>query len=424
MSDLLVLQPPSGPLDCTIRVPGSKSVANRALICAFLASSTSVLSGLPDGDDTEALLGVIGTSGALQSRHDDRATVSPGHLDNLPSRVDARLAGTTSRFLTAVAALCSHPVEIDGAGPLRRRPMAPLHDALRLLGAQVDPVAQPGFLPVRVGGRAPGGGRLTMRGDVSSQFISSLMLIGPMLDGGLTIDIEGPLVSRSYVELTCRVMESFGVFATVSEEKVVVRPGRYRGIPFSVEPDFSSASVPVCAVLVRGGTVRIPGLSWSLGQADARVLEIAESMGARVSQEGHAIVVSRDGSARPRPVTIDMSNCSDLVPVVAAACAVADGISDLSGIGFIRAKESDRLSDLAGELRRLGASIEVTDDGLTVHGVPRLAPAVVETHHDHRLAMAFSVAALSAGSVTISDPGVVSKSWPSFYKDMDAVFGS
>lgn len=423
MANARVIRPSGAPLNATVRVPGSKSIANRALVCSFLAGSESVVSGLPSGDDTDALLQAMDAAGALGPRRDHSVDVKPDRIDHLPSHIDARLAGTTSRFLTAVASLCPHEVTIDGEPPLRSRPMEDLHVALRALGGRVECLGDPGRLPVRVGGVLPHGGQVSMRGNVSSQFVSALMLVGPALEGGLTLALEGALVSASYVQMTARVMREFGASVELDDHGVIVGQGRYGGRRYVVDPDFSSAAFPICGVLVRGGLIRISGLARSLDQGDSEVLRIAEHMGANVEVGSDDVTIRRDSLVRPRPISLDMSDCSDLVPAVAVACAVASGTSELSGVGFIRNKESDRIGDLVHELRAIGAMAYELDDGIRIVGVESLRPAQVGTHHDHRLAMALSIAALSAGEVAIGDPDVVSKSWPTYFEDMTTILG-
>lgn len=412
-----------GAIDGIVRVPGSKSEANRALVCAMLARGSSIVRNVPAGDDTRVLTDLLIASGHAHRIGDSDLELLPGTVGHLPPRIDAGLGGTTSRFLTAVAALSPVPVVIDGAMPLRQRPMAPLHDALRNLGALIEPMGVPGFLPVKVGGRPPSGGRATLRADVSSQFISALMLIGPVLEGGLRLDLTGDQVSRPYVHLTADVMRRFGASVHLGDASITITDTGYSAAEMTVAPDFSSAAFPIVGVLIAGGRVVLPELARGSSQGDERILDIAERMGASVQRRDADIEVVRQQGAPLRPIDIDMRDCSDLVPPVAVACAAADGVSHLSGVGFIRAKESDRLNDLSRELRTLGVSIDVEADGLVVRGPTRWLSGAVNTHHDHRLAMALSLASMKAESVTILDPDVVGKSWPGFFGDLAGLLG-
>jgi 3-phosphoshikimate 1-carboxyvinyltransferase len=387
-----------------------------------LADGESQLLGLPDGDDTAVIIEVLDQMKRVKTL-DGEVSVTGSRDVKLPGIIDAKLAGTSSRFLTAVAALGSSTSVIDGSAPLRSRPMADLHDALTALGAEVLPLGVLGHLPVSVGAGVLHGGRLSVRGDVSSQFISALLLIGPMLDDGLVIDVVGELVSRSYVLMTAAVMKDFGATVEVGDTEITVAPGGYLPCRYVVEPDYSSAAFPLAAVAVREGTVRIPGLSSASLQGDAEVTNLLGSMGCAVRSIDGLIEVSR-GKAPLHGIDINMADCSDLVPAMAVAMLFADSPSRITGVGFIRKKESDRLGDLADELRKVGAEILVEDDGLVINPLQQGKPALLDTHHDHRLAMAFSLLALAIPGVEISTPEVVSKSWPSFFGDMELILGA
>ena len=421
MSDIR-LSIPTGPVDAHISVPGSKSIANRALVCAMLAEGNSAIQGLPDGDDTQVLVDALFETKCLFHIDEAAVSINGGSASRLPTIIDARLAGTTSRFVTAIAALSDATTIIDGQDALRARPMSDLHDALQSMGAEITALGEPGHLPVSVSRGALRGGEVTIRGDVSSQFISALMLIAPVLEEGLHITIDGPLVSRSYVQLTSAVMEEFGATVVVAEQEITVPHTGYDPILFSVEPDFSSAAFPVVAAVLRGGTVRIEKLAQAMEQGDATIIDIVHTMGADCVFDGDDIVVHSQNPRELTPLSLNMNDCSDLVPVVAVLCACAKGTSELTGVGFIRNKESDRLGDVALELTKCGIDVEVLPDGLRIiGGTPR--GAVIDTHHDHRVAMAFSVLSVVADGMVIQNADVVSKSWPKFYADMSSILG-
>jgi 3-phosphoshikimate 1-carboxyvinyltransferase len=404
------------PIDAVVAVPGSKSIANRALICASLAEGASTFTNLPDGDDTDAMLvclGVLGvdvtadTPGGTTTVMGTGGVLRPGPLD-LPTR----LAGTTSRFITALAALGAGPYVIDGFAPLRARPMAPLHEALESLGATVRSTT-PGHLPVTVTGPLRGADRVEVRGDISSQFLTALMLIGPYVPGGVRIAITTPLVSRPYLTITQSVMAEFGHDdVSIGDDAIEVGPGRYTAREYAVEPDASSASYPLTAAAICGGRVEIPGLAQDALQGDARFCDVLAMMGCSASRGARSTIV--EGGDRLGGVDIDMVEMSDLVPTLAAAAVFASSPTRIRGVGFIRAKESDRLGDLCAELRKLGANASETDDGLSVEPSP-LRGAMLQTHHDHRLAMAFGLVGLRVADVEIDDPDVVSKSWPGYW---------
>ena len=417
------LRPPVGPIDAVISVPGSKSVANRALVCAMLSKEASRITGIPSGDDAQVVLNVIRDSGRSISVSENEVLIGEASTLKFPGIVDAVLAGTSSRFLTAVAALFDSTTIIDGEDALRARPMSDLHEALEALGAEVLHLGEEGHLPVSISRGSLSGGDVHIAGNVSSQFISALMLIGPMMNEGLTVHVTGPLISRSYVEMTADVMSSFGASVQLDESTISVSSGSYQGRNYSIEPDYSSAAFPLVAVAVREGRVVIPGLAAASLQGDAEILPILRLMGMTCDVSGEDVSISRQADQQVLPFIMDMSDCSDLVPAVAVACCMAAGESVLSGIGFIRNKESDRLGDLANELNRAGAKVTVEADGLRILGPCAWAPVVFDSHHDHRMAMALSLLALRTAGVQVADPEVVTKSWPSYFADMASILG-
>jgi 3-phosphoshikimate 1-carboxyvinyltransferase len=414
------ITPLRGPLDADVVVPGSKSIANRALVCATLARGTSVLRYVPDGDDTAAMFDCLAALG-VSAAFDDGVAAIDGLRARLPVGpvvLPTRLAGTTSRFVTAMAALGQGPFVIDGAAPLRARPMAALHDALGVLGVGVRPLGEPGHLPVEISG-PPRGWRVALPGDVSSQFVSALMLAAPYFPNGVRLDLTSPLVSRPYVEMTARVMGAFGMPAVeVRSEEIEVLPGSYRAVDYTIEPDASSAGYPLAAAAICGGRVRVLGLSADSIQGDAQFADLLGRMGAEVAFDAEGVSVRGGGPLRG--VEVDMSSCSDLVPTLAVVAAFAESPTIIHGVGFIRAKESDRIGDLCSELRRAGVHATPLRDGLTiVPGFPVAQPATLDTHGDHRLAMAFAVLGLAIEGIAVNDPGVVSKSWPGFWSMLD-----
>jgi 3-phosphoshikimate 1-carboxyvinyltransferase len=412
------------PLDFTVRVPGSKSIANRALVCGALARGKSTLYGLPDGDDTSALVVALRTLGA-QIVHDvdgssfEMEIREPIDLeDGRELRLHARLAGTTSRFLTAIAALRRGATLVDGDEPLRTRPIGDLLDALGDLGAVIEYRGMQRALPLEIRRGGMSGGAIAVPGSVSSQFISALTMIGPLLEGGLRIDITGDLVSSGYVDMTLSVMREFGVRGSRQTNTILVDQGQYVGTNFAVDPDASSATYPAAAVALVGGTVRLVDLARSGTQPDSRFPALLEQMGCSVSVDGDDICLSRDPDANLRGISVDMREMSDAVPTLAVVAASASTPTAITGVGFIRAKESNRLADLAHELRTLGSDVVETHDGLRIHPA-QLVGNCVSTHHDHRLAMALGTLGLAVPGVVVEDPSVVSKSWPTFWTELE-----
>lgn len=402
----------SAPPDGTAVVPGSKSVANRMLICASLATGSTEIVGLPDGDDTEALIAALPEVGVDIERVGSDSTVVTGVVAPHRAHLWSGLAGTSSRFMIALAALGHEPITIDGDTPLRRRPMGPLLEALSGLG--VDVISRDGSLPVTITGPADGG-EVHLRGDVSSQFISALMMIAPRLERGLSIVLTSNLVSRPYVEMTASVMAMFGHTATsITDRTIVIESGSYDGAHLVVEPDASSASYPLAIAAITGGTVRVPGLTEQSLQGDAHIRSILASMGCEVAVDGTDTVVTGPPHGRLAPFELDMSDISDLVPTMAVLGTRATGPSRITGVGFIRAKESDRLAVLAHELSALGGDVRETADGLEIAPTD-LRGAPVHSHHDHRMAMAFGVLSTVVDGIEIDDPTVVTKSWPDYW---------
>lgn len=427
MTDVRVSAVPNEAGPCVVRVPGSKSVANRALVCAALATGRSRLTGLPTGDDTRLLIAALRSLGLAVSIHGRETTIDgplPG--ESLAATVDAGLGGTTARFLTAVAALRGSPTTITARGRLLQRPMEPLVEALRTLGARVELGSHGGVVAV-VSGGALGGGDVNISSSESSQFVSALMMIGPMMAAGLRITLEGPQMSRPYIEMTARVMRRFGGDVETTTDRIVVRPGRYSPIDLAIEADYSSAAYPALASALTGRPVLIADLTEDSVQGDARLVEIIRSMNCRAEFTTEGLSISPEAGARFPGRNLDLAHESDLVPPIAVALLGATSPSSIRGVGFIRAKESNRLDDLAEELRKTGATVRATEDGLTIEPASLLGEATLEPHDDHRLAMSYAllplVAARGAGaaheiSITVPSSECVAKSWPSYWEDM------
>jgi 3-phosphoshikimate 1-carboxyvinyltransferase len=408
------IKPLRGPPSASLRPPGSKSITNRALICASLAQGTSTLRGALFARDTQAMMDAVAALGAGLSADRTSATVSVrgvgGRKPVEAVRIDAGQSGTTSRFILPAAALGSSRVIVDGAPQLRSRPFGPLLEALEALGVSVEALEQPGCLPVAVRGPALGG-EARLAGHVSSQFLSGLLMAGPLMPRGLRVELSSPLVSAPYVAMTLAVMEAFGVTADGLE----VGPGSYVASELEIEPDASAAAYFFAAAAISGGRITIEGLGAGSIQGDVAFVDILERMGARVERAADRITVS--GTGILRGVTVDMADISDTAQTLAAVAVFADSPTTVSGIGFIRAKESDRIGALATELRRAGIGVSTHDDGFTVTpGTVR--PARFQTYDDHRMAMSLALLGLRAPGVEIEDPGCVAKTYPDFFADL------
>ena len=417
-TDLLAVEP-SGRIDATVDLPGSKSITNRALVCAALSVDHSTLRGWLDADDTRAMMESLRTMGvAVEPTTDGALTVGPdGPLPSVVS-IDARQSGTTSRFLLPVLALDGVPRRIDGDEQLRVRPMGEAFDALRSLGGSISEEGVPGHLPAVVEGPLRGG-EVELAGDVSSQFLSGLLLAGPHMPGGLRARISTELISRPYVEMTVAVMRRFGADVDVERgDTWTVEPTRYRGTDFVVEPDASTASYAWVAGLVTGGAVTVTGLHRDALQGDVAFVDVLERMGALVRWDADAVTVAAGDQLHG--IDVDMSQLSDTVPTLAVLAALAEGSTTIRNVGFIRNKETDRIAAPVAELRRCGVGAEETPDGMVIRPGP-VRPAVVETYDDHRMAMAFSLLGLRSPGMRIADPGCVTKTFPGYWDLLDGL---
>lgn len=428
------VEPVDGPLDATVTVPGSKSLTNRALVCAALAEGHSRLSGLLVADDTEAMTDCLGRLGIAVSRP---ATAAADELDVegcggvLPdaavgARLDARLSGTTSRFLLPVLALGPGPTRLDGAPPLRARPMADGIVALSQLDAKVVEEGEAGRLPVTVRGPGPRAGRppsqpvLRVAGDASSQFLSGLLMAAPARRGGLRLQVEGGLVSRPYVDMTVAVMRAFGASVTElvegAEKNWTVAGDLYRAADYHIEPDASAASYFFAAAAILGGRVTVEHLGRESLQGDLRFVEVLEAMGCTVHRGTESTTVESSGELHG--VDVDLGDLSDTAQTLAVVAVFASSPSRVRGIGFIRNKETDRVGNVVTELRRCGIDAREEPDGFVVPpGTPR--PATVQTYDDHRMAMSFALLGLRAPGIEIADPGCVAKTFPSYWDALD-----
>ncbi len=424
LPDPYPIEPLVSPPDATIGVPGSKSITNRALVCAALAEGTSVLDGALFADDTEAMLGVlVALHIGLRIDVDTGRVEVDGCAGVVPSAagpLDVRQSGTTARFVPPLVSLGQGSYEVVGHPQLLARPMGPTFDALRSLGGGVEERAGTGRLPATVRGGVRGGA-LEVTGDVSSQFLSGLLLIGPCLPEGLTVRVTTPLVSRPYVELTVAVMESFGaVVETPDRSTFAVAAGGYRALRYRIEPDASAASYFFAAAAICGGRVRVPGLGRRTKQGDIGFVDLLAGMGAAVHRDDQQTEVV--GPSELRGIEADLTDLSDTAQTLAVTAVFAEGPTRITGVGFIRAKETDRIAAVAAELTRCGIDVVSEDDGWTI--TPgRVRPATIGTYGDHRMAMSFALLGLRAPGIAIADPGCVSKTFPRFWAELDRLHG-
>ena len=404
----------------TLTLPGSKSITNRALLCAALAKGTSTLTGVLFADDTEAMLACLSALGVEVTPDREHSTVTVNGCDGRfpvsDAKLDARQSGTTSRFLLAASTLSNGVVTIDGDAQLRARPFDDGIAALEQVGVTIDSVG--GSIPLRVGAKRPGTVDIRVSGAVSSQFLSGIMLAAPCWDSGAQIQVAGELQSRPYVEMTCAVMRAFGADIQASEamDRWIVAPGGYVATDYHIEPDASAASYFFAAAAVCGGTVRVERLGAESLQGDLGFVEVLREVGAEVEISSHWTEVRGGHQLYGRRV--DMSAISDTAQTLAAIAPFFEGPTTIEGIGFIRRKETDRIAAVVNELRRCGIQASAQPDGISITpGTP--GPVVFDTYGDHRMAMSVAVLAAKAGGCAIADPTCVNKTFPEFWSIFD-----
>ena len=427
LADPLPVGPVSGRLDVTVTVPGSKSVTNRALVCAALASGRSRLEGALFADDTEAMIGVLTSLGIPVDAEAAGARIDvdgcAGAVPPSDSTIDTRQSGTTSRFALPLLTLGSGAYRVTAHAQMQARPMGTTFDALAGLGAGVEALGEAGRLPATVTAGVNGTAVVRVPGDESSQFLSGLLMIGPCLPDGLIVELTTDLVSRPYVELTIAVMAAFGATVDQPDERTfAVAPGGYTATDYAIEPDASAASYPLAAAALCGGRVTVTGLGDGALQGDAAFADVLAEMGAAVTRDDRGTTVTA-GRGALRGGTFDFTHISDTAQTLAAIAPFASSPVTITGIGFIRRKEIDRVAAVATELRRAGVRVDDDPDGWTIHPGP-VAPATFETYDDHRMAMSFALLGLAAPGISIAGPTCVAKTFPGYWAMLDQLRAS
>ena len=425
LTNPLPISPLAGPVDAVVRVPGSKSYTNRALLIAALAEGHSTLEGALFSDDTERMADSLGRLGIRVEAHpeDSRFEIwgTGGKLPAREARLDVGNAGTAARFLTPVLALGRGRYVLDGTSRMRERPIQPLLDALQALGVRAYSEAGTGCPPVIVEAAGLSGGEVRMRGDQSSQYFSALLQVGPLTRTGIRIHVDGEMVSAPYIDMTAAMMAEFGASMTrdaaCSELAVAGRQG-YHARKLAIEPDASNASYFFAAAALSGGRVRVPGLGACSLQGDLRLLGALEMMGCRVERANDWIEVR--GPSRLRGITVDARDFSDMAQTLYALAVFADGPSEIRNVAHSRLQECDRVAASAAELRRLGQEVHEYPDGLRIVPHP-VRPAAVSTYDDHRMAMAFALVGLGAPGVSIWNPSCTAKTFPGYWEALEGL---
>lgn len=420
----------------SVKMPGSKSISNRVLLLAALARGNTLVRDLLDADDTRVMLGALRRLGVEVATVADGIDIR-GVAGDFPVK-DADLAlgnaGTAFRPLAAALALAGGEYRLSGVPRMHERPIGDLVDALRRLGARIEYSGTQSFPPLVVhAGRIRAGDKVRVRGDVSSQYLSALLMALPMTGAQTEIEVEGELISKPYVEITLNLMRRFGVKVerdgwktfTVPAERYV-SPGEIR-----VEGDASSASYFLAAGaisgLAGGGPVRVKGVGRGSIQGDVRFTEVLQTMGAQITLGEDWIEATAGAEARARgrlkAIDADLNHIPDAAMTAAVAALFAEGPSTLRNIASWRVKETDRLAAMATELRKLGAKVQEGADFLKVEPPQALCAATIDTYDDHRMAMSFSLAALGGVRVRINDPGCVAKTFPDYFEEFARIAG-
>ncbi|SMP75299.1 3-phosphoshikimate 1-carboxyvinyltransferase [Neorhodopirellula lusitana] len=428
-----------GAVQGSVRPPGSKSLTNRALVCAAFASGTSRLTGSLVSEDTEVMIASLSKVGVkIESLDAGRTLVVEGvtaadsagdELNGPPIEMFIANSGTTVRFLTAALSAFGGKYRLSGVDRMHERPIGDLVDAISpAIDGSITAVSDGGCPPVEIDAKGWSGRSMSVAGGVSSQYLSGLMMAGPIASKPIELKITGQLVSIPYVRMTAKLMEAFGGQTDwdLEASQAIRVSGSYSACDYAIEPDASAASYFWAAAAVSGGRVTVEGLSEDALQGDVGFVRVLEQMGCEVNATDHSIeVVGGDLHG----VDVNMSEISDTVQTLAVVALFADSPTRVRGVAHNRFKETDRIGNLAIELRKLGAQVDEHEDGLTIHPLPAEAssghgdPVEMETYNDHRMAMSFAVAGLRIPNVRILNPACTGKTYPEFWADLEKLTG-
>jgi len=412
-----------------VNVPGSKSLSNRALLLAALAEGETELTNLLDSEDIEHMLNALTKLGINYRLSEDKTQCvvqGNGGAFNVAEPLELFLgnAGTAMRPLCAALAASNVDTVLTGEPRMEERPIGDLVDALREADAEVTYLKNEGYPPLQIKGKTLNGGEMSVDGSVSSQFLTALLMAAPLFSGDVTIRIKGELVSKPYIDITLDTMAKFGVTVendnyqtfTVSGDAKYVAPGK-----FMVEGDASSASYFLAAGAIKGGTVRVTGIGQNSIQGDIRFADVLEAMGAKVVWNDEYVEVT---GAPLKGVNMDMNHIPDAAMTIATTALFAEGPTTMTNIYNWRVKETDRLAAMATELQKLGAKVEEGYDYIKVWPTDSLKHAEIDTYNDHRIAMCFSLVALSDTPVTINDPGCTRKTFPDYFTRFKTLYSA
>jgi 3-phosphoshikimate 1-carboxyvinyltransferase len=435
----LEIQPIDHPLNATVRVPGSKSLTNRALLIAALADGVTTLTNALFSDDSRYFANALQTLGFDVRLDPGRAKMSVTGLGGRIPAKQAKLfignAGTAARFLTAFLTLGNGEYILDGEPRMQERPIGDLVEALRQLGADVTPSPCKGgpfgddkgrgegslCPPVKITASGLPGGKTQIAGDISSQFLSALLMIAPYAQSLVEIEVITELNSKPYVDMTLSIMSDFGVEAERDGYQFFrISNTNYESqISYSIESDASAASYFFAAPAICGGTVCVENISQKSVQGDIAFLDVLRQMGCSVTEKNNTIEVT--GPKELQGADVDMRDMSDMAQTLAAIAPFASSPTHIHGIASTRVKETDRVSAVCTELTRLGMKVDEHEDGMTVYPCDEIYPVSIQTYNDHRMAMAFSLIGLRVPEITIENPGCVSKTFPNYFEVLDTL---
>ncbi|MFZ7125737.1 MAG: 3-phosphoshikimate 1-carboxyvinyltransferase [Desulfobacterales bacterium] len=407
----------------SVRVPGSKSFTHRLLIAAALADGVSIIDNPLRSEDTHHTAEALRKLGVAieESKNSSVVHGRGGRLSACNEPIDLGNSGTSMRLLLSIGALGEGTYRFTGTPRMQERPVDALLDGLTRLGVPAVSIYGTGCPPVDVTGGSLKGGEVSLDCGMSSQYLSSLLLAGPVTENGLVIHVSRGPVSKPYIDMTLDIMAQMGIQAIASDYISFTVPGRqsYRPGRYAVEPDVSQAGYFWAAAAITGARVKVEGVSRGTRQGDIGLLEVFREMGCEIDCEPGGGISVQGGNLHG--IDVDMGDLPDMVPTLAVAAAFADGVTRVRNVAHLRAKESDRLSAVAAELGRMGIRVREHADGIEIEG-GRPKGAVIETHDDHRIAMSFALAGLAVDGVIIRNPAVVNKSFPAFWEVFGGLF--
>ena len=414
--------PTGGRVGGRLRPPPSKSLTNRYLNLALLAREAVELRHPSASEDARVFLAALQKLGFAVDRRDRVVRIAPGPLPS-EGRLDCGNNGTMTRFLTAALTAVPGRWVVDGSPRLRERPVGPLVDALRALGAEIDYLQREGYPPLRIVGGELAGGRVCLDAGESSQYLSALLMVALVARRPTAVEVSA-ITSRPYVDLTLEAVGAFGGRVEAAGKGFLVEPSTLCGGELEVEPDLSAACYPAAAAVLTGGRVVLDGVRASTQQGDREFFELLGRLGAGVAWRQGSVEVWRRGGLTA--VSEDLSRIPDQVPTLAALAPFAAGRTRITDVAHLRVKESDRLRAMRTELQRLGVDVEERPDGLEIEGVwasasPPQDPVVVSSHDDHRIAMSLALVGLRRPGITVARPEVVAKSYPGFWGDLQTI---